>query len=1029
VKFEWGKDSLRIVQIERDARFQGNETNNKLVLDIPVEYVDYHCAQDKYGECTNAEEENHDLTWDQKKMFRIKIESAKSAALELLPILVDSSSAGNLSTTLEKDASGDDDNSGTGKCYEEVSARVLNFQLEPTAMNVDIERTFKTRLECLSQLEQISDATVSAVYHYSMVKADSVTSKNFKAIPYSTEDQNTFGFFTTERQDLDTDNNPTEGTKVTLMNHWNPSRQKIDYYLSDEFNKPENAVIKDLTYKTVDALNDGLIKAGAKFRIDLHEPDHKNPGDIRNSMIILVEDPVASSVIGYGPQTEDPATGEIFSARTVMFLGTIKKYISYTYDEIIREKKRLALEEEGKGQEAKQGEVKGLSTLKVSGQLQQKVASIKSQSLQVKPSEQKPTPKGSAVPSKLDQSTLAGVNQMAKELKTYTKARNQFYSGGAKEQFRYLQEVKNCAFGLNNADMLSAGISPRLAAKFSADAKPWEKLSDSEKQQVIDIILPEVWIPTLIHEMGHNLGLRHNFQGSEDKDNFYSQAELQAMGIDHEIPFSTVMEYGDDLKALPVLGKYDVAALRYGYSRQVELKDGTLVSLENSITEVTKGGENKAPAELKEYGYCTDEHTGINAGCRRFDLGTSYTDIVKNEIQSYMDRYASRNFRHGRANMSLFDDPTYAMGVRSRFEGLRLMQEIYERFKYKFNLSDDSPYWSSVPVLADLKQASQLAAQFLLQVMETPDLTCVVANAENVNEIADVIPLSALDAEQISCFKATINPKFKVIGQYGKLFNSKKDPESTNAYADQIDVRGYWLDKLMASRMLMKRNMGISTLDKNTDSFMDRADIQPLISKSFEDILMNKVVGQQLIELEDGNLVSAELPVDTASSHVIEKMIHPALARFMGLPNKAVSYSEILAKESASYMTSAGHENDGATFADTLKVVRVPTTQSVRIPKGAPTLVMGNDRLIATSNNVIAQKALETRALIQTLDQVKRERLVEIWKAKEDKQPAGEMTKNEQVAWDLDNETLKSYLLGTLGTADFFENLVSVLPN
>jgi hypothetical protein len=140
----------------------------------------------------------------------------------------------------------------------------------------------------------------------------------------------------------------------------------------------------------------------------------------------------------------------------------------------------------------------------------------------------------------------------------------------------------------------------------------------------------------LIHELGHNLGLRHNFAGSEDKDNFLSVDELKAKHIDHAIPFSSVMDYGDDLRTLPVLGKYDIAALRFGYLRtvQVENGDGTLSSkqVDTTLQDLMNANSN---LKIKDYMYCTDEHLGINAGCKQFDLGTSYTEIVQNFIKDY----------------------------------------------------------------------------------------------------------------------------------------------------------------------------------------------------------------------------------------------------------------------------------------------------------------------------------------------------------------------------------------------------------
>ena len=58
--------------------------------------------------------------------------------------------------------------------------------------------------------------------------------------------------------------------------------------------------------------------------------------------MILVTDPQASGVIGYGPSVANPNTGEILNARTVMYYGTIQKFVSRAYDELVEEVVRNA---------------------------------------------------------------------------------------------------------------------------------------------------------------------------------------------------------------------------------------------------------------------------------------------------------------------------------------------------------------------------------------------------------------------------------------------------------------------------------------------------------------------------------------------------------------------------------------------------------------------------------------------------------------------------------------------------------------
>src|SRR4051812_30099096 len=41
VKLQWTDHSLQLIEMEQDSRFQANSTNNKLVLEVAVDHIDY----------------------------------------------------------------------------------------------------------------------------------------------------------------------------------------------------------------------------------------------------------------------------------------------------------------------------------------------------------------------------------------------------------------------------------------------------------------------------------------------------------------------------------------------------------------------------------------------------------------------------------------------------------------------------------------------------------------------------------------------------------------------------------------------------------------------------------------------------------------------------------------------------------------------------------------------------------------------------------------------------------------------------
>ena len=55
VKLRMTETALLVEETEADPRFQDTKVNNKPVLRIPVEHIDYKCSTDSFGDCQNVE--------------------------------------------------------------------------------------------------------------------------------------------------------------------------------------------------------------------------------------------------------------------------------------------------------------------------------------------------------------------------------------------------------------------------------------------------------------------------------------------------------------------------------------------------------------------------------------------------------------------------------------------------------------------------------------------------------------------------------------------------------------------------------------------------------------------------------------------------------------------------------------------------------------------------------------------------------------------------------------------------------------
>jgi len=168
------------------------------------------------------------------------------------------------------------------------------------------------------------------------------------------------------------------------------------------------------------------------------------------------------------------------------------------------------------------------------------------------------------------------------------------------------------------------------------DEKEDDKTSEGEskdEEQMLDG-MPESFIGPLLadlvsHEVGHTLGLRHNFKASS----VYTMAEINSEELKGKQPLAgSVMDYlptnfrfkegeiqGD--YAMIGVGPYDMWAIEYGYT----LDDKALPKILSRVAE-------------PELAFCTDEDTfGPDPLARRYDFGKDPLNFAKDQTSLAQD--------------------------------------------------------------------------------------------------------------------------------------------------------------------------------------------------------------------------------------------------------------------------------------------------------------------------------------------------------------------------------------------------------
>ncbi|MEN9723433.1 MAG: hypothetical protein RJB38_1419 [Pseudomonadota bacterium] len=374
-------------------------------------------------------------------------------------------------------------------------------------------------------------------------------------------------------------------------------------------------------------------------------------------------------------------------------------------------------------------------------------------------------------------------------------------------------------------------------------------IESDQEQSDLDLVIG-VYKPTLAHEIGHNLGLRHNFISSYDRANWKF-----ATSDSSKRDYSSVMDYLSEDDHYDGMGPQDVAAIRAAYAGVLESIKGEKLSLDQVLARAKASSWNQLTsdgvraAEVKPYQFCSDEDAGQTPICNRFDRGTTPAEIVQASIDDYRELYRMRNFAGNKLNFSVLGSGEYVGRTMARFMPIRqfLEETIYQAIQG----SDEVNGYA---------EAAIAGMEFFHSVVRTPDASPLLNESERV---------MAAQLED--------NRTVKVERKW--LKDVRFDRES-----DRLRIRGIEFDKVISLMMLTERQLGFSRYEEANLRFsypeFERMVFGGKVKSPLElptygllaEVLSNQVTPYGVVLAENGKSAGM-IPLDSRFSSEVTEMM------------------------------------------------------------------------------------------------------------------------------------------------------------
>lgn len=437
-------------------------------------------------------------------------------------------------------------------------------------------------------------------------------------------------------------------------------------------------------------------------------------------------------------------------------------------------------------------------------------------------------------------------------------------------------------------------------------AQTYDVVEKAKTDEGKNDILIDIWMPTLAHEIGHNLGLRHNFIGSFDKKNWrFISGDENATRTS-----SSIMDYQtDDHITYDGLGPYDVYALRAAYTGYIPLEKladapsesvsvagatlpvrnaehktaaGTkyeqLVKITDVIDAIGKENiKNISRDDIKRFGlkkikFCTDEDAGESPQCNRHDAGASFQEIVDNTIHDYRKLYDFIYFPGKRKDFYLGGPIGWLLG---KFMKLRqLNEELWFQFIYeRDNYTEEE--WNVL--ITDMIGAVETSLDFLRSVVTMPEAPSYVSGP---NKAERFIPTGITYEKNVAGVPIKKNEVIMVETKWteGRTFDSQdfRAMFRGTEYDKVAAIMALTADRSNSYRYL-KHSLRIpyTLLEK---FIFRRESYDSLVLKTLQEVLLDDVTPKVLV---DHNLYSPEKAPDYTLVELDKKMFKSEVNEFI----------------------------------------------------------------------------------------------------------------------------------------------------